>query len=205
MITLGDDITSLNVEPVNSLKGKKFFLYVSTIEARKNHFVLLKAWELLAEDPELNGAKLVLVGMPGWGTQDLISEMQRNPRLRSRVVLRTQLPDAQLNWLYANTLFTVFPSIYEGWGLPVSESLRWGKPVIISDAPSLAEAAQGLAPVLRPYDIEGWQSTIRRLFIDTDYRLSLEAKVKSSYKQRSWDACFSDVMGIVGVRTRRNK
>jgi len=204
-VILGDDDISLEVVPISSLKGKDFFLYVSTIEARKNHSVLLKAWELLADDPELKSVKLVLVGMLGWGTTELVTEIWRNPRLLSRTVLLNNLPDAQLNWLYANTQFTVFPSVYEGWGLPAAESLRWGKAVIISDAPALAEATQGLMPILRSYDVEGWQKLVRRLLVDDKYRCDLEEIAKSSYRMRTWDAYFDDVMKIVLQKKKHNE
>lgn len=195
-VLLGDDVSCKSVMPVQGLIAGSFFLYVSTIEARKNHWSIIKAWEILASDKRLEGKKLVLVGSRAWGTQDLVTEMQYNPLLRDRLVHLEKLPDEQLAWLYENCSFTVFPSVYEGWGLAATESLRSEKPCVISDTPALLEATQNLMPSVHPFDVLGWKNEIQRNFDDKRYHKNLISRAKK-YKSRSWDQYYYEILGVI--------
>ncbi len=146
VVHLGTDIdtpSAAGEAPVGALEGAPFVLYVSTIEARKNHEVLYNVWDRLVAAHGDAAPKLVLVGMVGWGVTDLLFRVRTNPRLAGQVVILDNLADAELFWLYRHCLFSVFPSLYEGWGLPVVECLALGKPCICSNAPAVSEAAQG--------------------------------------------------------------
>lgn len=197
-VLLGDDVNYTNVTPVAGLIPRSFFLYVSTIEARKNHWSLLKAWENLAAFKGLEGNKLVLVGSCAWGTQDLVNEMHHNQLLQNRLVHLNKLPDEQLTWLYKNCAFTVFPSVYEGWGLAATESLRWGKPCVVADTPALLEATQNLMPSVSPFDVMGWKKEIKRLFQDKKYHADLASRAKK-YKHRSWDKYYDEMLRVIGA------
>jgi hypothetical protein len=197
-ILLGDDVSYKSVTPVEGLIADSFFLYVSTIEARKNHWSVLKAWEILAADNRFEDKKLVLVGSRAWGTQDLITEMQYNPLLRDRVLHLQKLPDEQLAWLYENCSFTVFPSLYEGWGLAATESLRCKKPCIIADTPALLEATQNLMPSVHPFDVLGWKNEIQKNFHEKSYHKTLVSRAKK-YKPRSWDQYYNEILGVIGA------
>jgi glycosyltransferase involved in cell wall biosynthesis len=89
--------------------------------------------------------------------------------------------------LYRECLFTVFPSLYEGWGLAASESLAYGKLVIISDAPALGEATQGLVPAIHPLDFLRWRDAIEHYVDDPAARSAIEARIRSGYLPRGWD------------------
>ncbi|WP_156429409.1 glycosyltransferase, partial [Burkholderia sp. TSV86] len=94
--------------------------------------------------------------------------------------------DALLAHLYANCLFTVFPSMYEGWGLAATESMSFGKACVIANNSALPQAAQGLMPQYPPGDFFGWKNEITRLIDDHAYRLDLERKIASHYVARTW-------------------
>ena len=96
---------------------------------------------------------LVVVGMVGWGVGDLLARIARNPGVASRFLHLDMVADDGLAWLYEHALFTVYPSLVEGWGLPVVESLAFGTPCIASPVPAVVEASRGLVPTLDPLDL----------------------------------------------------
>lgn len=166
-------------KPIASLTRSKFVAYCSTIEVRKNHLLLINIWDrLLRTYPANQIPKLVLVGKWGWAFEAVKNQIEQNPVLRNHVVVLSNLPDASLVWLYQNAQFTVFPSFTEGWGLAAAESLNWGTPVVISDAPALNEAAQGLMPRLDPLEFSAWLQTIEELITNPEALAALREKAK---------------------------
>jgi glycosyltransferase involved in cell wall biosynthesis len=172
--------------PSEDLESAPFVLCVSTIEARKNHEVIYNAWDRLVEKYGDEVPRLVIVGMVGWGVGDLLFKMRTNPRVRNRILILDNLADGELAWLYRHSLFTVFPSLYEGWGLPVVESLAQGKPCICSTASAVAEAAQGLAMVVDPLDTPRWVAAIEQLWRDDDLRDQAAARCAREFRPQLW-------------------
>ncbi|SMG01421.1 Glycosyltransferase [Burkholderia singularis] len=164
-----------------------FVLYVSSLEARKNHRLLVNIWDELYRDRGADCPQLVFVGMKGWGVDDLMEQLESMPMFKEGKVLWLQnVSDALLAHLYANCLFTVFPSMYEGWGLAATESMSFGKACVIANNSALPQAAQGLMPQYHPGDFFGWKNEITRLIDDHAYRLELERKIASQYVTRTW-------------------
>ncbi len=95
--------------------------------------------------------------------------------------------DAELNWLYDHCKFTLYPSLYEGWGLPIVESFNHGKACIASNTSSMPEAGQGLAVHLDPMDFSAWYQQVLQ-FVDQPQRLAdVESRIREHYQPRSWD------------------
>ena len=118
-----------------------YALFVSTLEPRKNHGLAFRAWRrLLAEMPRDEVPSLVFAGRQGWLASDLVRQFQGSRFLDGKLILIEGADDALLAALYRGAQFTLFPSLYEGWGLPVSESLGFGKVCIASRAPAVVEA-----------------------------------------------------------------
>jgi glycosyltransferase involved in cell wall biosynthesis len=164
-------------KPVPRLNGRRFVSFCSTIEARKNHGLLLSVWKrLLQSIPPEQVPILVLVGKWGWAFEAVKNQIELDPALERHVVVLSNVSDAELVWLYQNSVFTVFPSFSEGWGLAVSESLYHGTPVVMSTAPALAEAAQGLMPQFDPYDIVAWEKALAELIRSPEALASLRAR-----------------------------
>jgi len=160
VITLGSEIrmSETGGAPQGLAHGdgeRPFVLYVSTIERRKNHEVLYRAWSRL-RDRGVVPHRLVFVGMQGWGVNDLMNDLKLDPRTQGDIVCLNHVSDGELAWLYRHAAFTVFPSLYEGWGLPVVESLAWGKFCLASSAASLPEAGGRWAEYLDPWDLPAW-------------------------------------------------
>jgi len=174
---------------------ERFVLYVSTIEPRKNHALLLRVWRRLIER---HGAEavppLVLVGRVGWLVDDLLSELSRDPTLGAKVGIRSGLSDAEVAEAYRRCLFTVFPSLMEGWGLPVTESLEQGKLCVASNVGAIPEAGGDLVDYFDPRDEAGALAAIERAIFDAGYHASREARIREAFRPRSWADCVADLL-----------
>ena len=118
-----------------------YALIVSTIEARKNHLLLFRVWRrMLEEMPSDCVPTLVFAGRIGWLVADLMQQIANTDNLGGKLVIVESPCDTDLASLYHGCLFTLLPSFFEGWGLPVRESLAFGKPCLIAYRTSLPEA-----------------------------------------------------------------
>lgn len=184
---LGDDFARPPAarRPVELPDGD-FILAVSTIEPRKNYYVLYQA----VKEAELRGLaipRIVIVGRPGWRTTDLQELLRNDVTIHDRVVWLDAVGDTELAWLYENCLFTVFPSIAEGWGLPISESISFGKFCISSGESSMPEIAGDLIDYVSPWDSAGWAEEIRRYAAEPALLREREQRIRSEYRPRTWD------------------
>ena len=173
------------------LTQQTFMLFVSTIERRKNHEVLYRAYLQILEKLGEETPLLVFVGMSGWNVQDLLKDLQNDPRLKdslggSRLLQLQQISDHQLTWLYQNCAFTLYPSLYEGWGLPIVESLTQGVPVISSTTPACVEASSGKTLLVDPWATNGWIEAITRLLKDPK-ELQKYKSLAAGYVPQTWD------------------
>lgn len=178
-----------------------YVLFVSTLEARKNHLLLVRAWRrLLEEQPEDEVPFLVFAGRIGFMVGDLLQELRNSLFLGGKVLLIEHPDDAELAALYQGCLFTVFPSLYEGWGLPVTESLAFGKPCLAARATALPEAGGNLA---RYFDPESLPDALRALRAVLDDRAGLrdwEATVRREFRPVPWaDMAHAIIDGLAGA------
>lgn len=164
---------------------RPFVLYVSTIERRKNHEILYRAWVRLRERG-LTTHRLVLVGMRGWGVGDLLHDLHLDPRIRGDILLLDQVVDGELAWLYRHCAFTVFPSLYEGWGLPVAESLACGKFCLASNAASLPEVGGDLIEYLDAWDLPQWVERLTHYMADAEAVAMHEQRIAREYRAPAW-------------------
>ncbi len=166
-----------------------YALAVSTIEARKNHVLLFRAWRHLLESrPAASVPKLVFAGRVGWLVADLMQQIENARNLDGHLVLVPEPSDAELAALYRGCRFTLFPSLYEGWGLPITESLGFGKPCIASDRTSMPEAGGPLARYADPEHVGAWVDAVGRLLDDPDDLAAWEARVRREFVPVPWSA-----------------
>lgn len=173
----------------HALHGKKFAIYVATIEVRKNHRMLYEAWEecLRTNQVDSSQCRLVFVGRPGWATGDLLREVQTNPLTKDTILLLHDVSDEQLAALYEACSFVLFPSMYEGFGLPLAEALGYGKLCISSNAGALAEIGGELVMRLDCKDTLLWSRTISRLFTSPEEVQAWEDRIRTQYRPITWD------------------
>jgi glycosyltransferase involved in cell wall biosynthesis len=171
----------------DGLERGRFALYVSTIEPRKNHAVLLDAWRRLAAEGTIaaTGFKLVFVGRRGWMVEELFAKLEADPEFGRSIIYLEGVSDETLAGLYSGAAFSLYPSIYEGYGLPPTESMQAGTPVIASTGGALAEVVGENGVRLEPQDRQGWHREMRRMILDTAYREEWAARARR-YRPIPW-------------------
>lgn len=181
-----DDVPSV---PVPALAGQEYILAVGTVEIRKNYMALYNAWALAA-DKGISLPKLVIVGRPGWLVTDLIYQIFIDPRIGKRIEILEDVDDASLAWLYQNCLFSVYPSWYEGWGLPIAESVRYGKMCVTSATSSMQEIAGNLLEYAEPSNPESFLEKIQ-FFVENRKELAKrEKRIQENYRPVTWEESF---------------
>lgn len=200
VMILGADTPAAPKQPAgfpDDLLSRKFVLSVSTIQVRKNHQLLYQIWRRFAEEKRGDIPRLLLVGSNGWLTDDLRTQLAIDPLVRDSIIVANKVNDEALSWLYENCEFTVYPSLYEGWGLPIVESFYHGKACVASNTSSMPEAGQGLAMHLDPLDFVGWKDTISRLINDSQFLQSQQQRVQQAFKPRPWSAFADEFLNCV--------
>ncbi|MDB5165266.1 MAG: glycosyltransferase [Candidatus Saccharibacteria bacterium] len=172
-------------------KSKQFLLCVGTIEVRKNHALLYYVYKL-AHERGINLPQLVIVGRVGWNAKDIYTMYKNDPLIKEQTIILDSVTDPELSWLYENCLFSVYPSMYEGWGLPVAESLQYGKVVVASNSSSIPEIAGELLEYFSPYSVDECLHLILK-YLDDERRTALEKKIHSNYSPTNWRHTFMQV------------
>lgn len=172
---------------ITTNEREKYVLFVSTIESRKNHMLLYSIWAaLLRKYGPSRVPRLVLVGRWGWGVCDFKSALENSNYLGGKVVVLDDLSDLELNKLYRGSLFTVYPSYAEGWGIPIGESLAAGKTCVCSDTTSMSEVGGDLVEYIHPNDYVNSLATVERIIFDDEYRMRREADIAEKFLEPGW-------------------
>jgi glycosyltransferase involved in cell wall biosynthesis len=175
-----------------------YALVVSTIEVRKNHLLLFRVWRHLLDDmPAESVPTLVFAGQVGWLVADLMEQLHTSRFLNGKIIHIDSPTDEELEALYDGCLFTLFPSLYEGWGLPVTESYAFGRPCIISNTSSLPEAGGSLA---RYIDSESTTDAYRVIRETIEDRAGLRAwrdRVRREFKPVEWSQSARAVLKVL--------
>ena len=161
-----------------------YILYVGNLASHKNIARLLKAW--MRVQAQHKDHKLVLVGKPD--TRGVYKKMiVENPLLKESVITLEVIPQQHLSIVYRLAQGFVFPSLYEGFGLPPLEAMRMGCPTIVSQAASLPEVCLDASLYVDPHNIEDIAQKIMVLIRDKEVRQSLVARGKEHVKRFSWE------------------
>jgi len=185
-----------------SLRSEEpFVLFVSTIEGRKNHILAYKTWERLLQHYE-TPPRLVCVGRYGWRADEFLQLNIVTDGLGGKIEILSDISDGELEWLYRNCLFTIYPSLYEGWGLPISESLARGKLCITSNTSSMPEAGGDMAIYIDPDSPDDLYDAICKLLDDPASVASREAEIRARFQPRSWVDVAQDYVEATGALSR---
>ena len=174
---------------------ERYTLFVSTIEVRKNHRLLVRVWRRLLERHGADAVPvLIFAGQIGWLVDDLLADLTASDYLNGKIVVMSGLSDAELRQAYRSCSFTLFPSLCEGWGLPVAESLAQGKFCVASNRTSIPEVGGDLIDYFDPSNDDDALAKIERLLLDPDYLAAREARLRAEYRPRSWADCAHTLM-----------
>ncbi len=175
-----------------------YFLMTGTIEARKNHLLVLHAWRALAE---AGGPvpRLVLVGPRGWENEQVVDLLERCTALAPHVAEVSGLSTPGLARLIRGARVALVPSFAEGYGLPLAEALAAGTPVVASDIPVFREVSQGCATLLDPTDGPGWRQAIADLAADPSPRRAAAVTAAQRYKAPDWPGYFAGLDAFLAM------
>jgi glycosyltransferase involved in cell wall biosynthesis len=201
VIRNGDTIaTTKSITPADpafaasGLEGNDFVLCVGTIEIKKNHTLLYYVYKL-AKTRGIALPKLVIVGRLGWLSDATVELMTKDPEIKDNFVILLNTSDEELSWLYDHAMFTILPSLYEGWGIPVAESLARRVPCLCSNTSSMTEIAEGVVEHFSPLSTDECLAGIQR-WLDPKTLAAARRKTKS-YKPFTWDQTFRQVLTYI--------
>lgn len=157
-----------------------YILSVGTVQPRKNYVRLIQAFAQLP-DPQL---QLVIAGAPGWLYQEVMAEAEKHG---DRVRILGFVEERDLPALYRNAVLFAFPSLYEGFGLPVLEAMACGTPVVCSNASSLPEVAGEAALLVDPFDTDGLAQAMALVLTDADRRQEMTARGLAQAARFTWE------------------
>lgn len=184
-------------DSVASLSTRPYALAVGTLEIRKNLWALAQAWDRLRADTSLDMPRLVLAGRAGWLNEDFEKLMAATGNLGGWIRVVHGPTDAELDHLYRNSLFTVCVSLKEGWGLPIGESLGYGKTGVVSGVSSMPEVGADMVEYCDPRSISSIEEACRRLVAEPDHRVALERRIAGA-RLRGWGDVADDLVGAIG-------
>jgi glycosyltransferase involved in cell wall biosynthesis len=164
---------------------ERFWFFLGTLEPRKNLVTLIEAYARLAPNERL---PLFLAGGKGWLTEPIFEAIERH-KLADDIQTIGFVPSDEIALWYNSAEAFVYPSVFEGFGLPVLEAMACGTPVISSNVSSLPEVAEGAGLILPPQDIEAWEAALRKASSDGDWRKESSEKGLAKAKQFRWQEC----------------
>ena len=174
-----------------SIESEKYILAVSNMDPRKNFAQLIRAFNNIED----KSVKLYIIGMR--------QKAFNSPDLQELVSDRVHLPgfvdDEQLKQMYQNAILSVYPSLYEGFGLPPLESMTFGCPTIVSDIPALREVTQDAGLYVDPYNVDDITEKINLLLKDENLQQSLRIKGLQQIKKYSWEKSAKQVLELATI------
>ena len=181
-----------------------FVLFVSTIEARKNHALAFRIWrQLLASMPHEEVPTLVFAGRVGWLVADLMQQLKNADWLGGKIQLIEEPSDGELTALYEECLFTFYPSLFEGWGLPVTESLAHATPCLAANISSLPEAGGTLVRYFDPDNFHDAYRAVRELLEDRSGLAAWRTEIRENFRPISWRESGSGILHLLGKQMRK--
>jgi glycosyltransferase involved in cell wall biosynthesis len=184
--------------------GGEFLLAVGTIEPRKNLLTLVRAFEEFLRERPASGLRLVVAGGRGWLSGPLFESIERSPA-RERVVLAGYVPDEQLRALYSACAAFVYPSLYEGFGLPPLEAMSCGAPVVAGWTPAVAEVSGGAARLFDPRDHGQLARALLELLDDEPARRALSEAGLRRAAHFSWAHTARATLDVYAEALKRSR
>lgn len=182
----------------DNIKGKykiygEYILYLGTLEPRKNIPSIIKAFSGISG--EYKDLKLVLAGGKGWMYEEIF-RLIKDLKLDEKVVFTGYVSEEDKPALYSGAIAFVFPSLYEGFGIPPLEAMACGTPVIVSNTSSLPEVVGDAGILVNPYDVENLAYEMECVLNDTELRKTMSEKGLIQAGKFSWEDSAKKVLDI---------
>jgi glycosyltransferase involved in cell wall biosynthesis len=198
-----DEISAFKSD--KDLEGR-VVLYLGTLEPRKNLVTLMRAFGMLAQEPECRDVSLLIGGSKGWYYDEIFAVAERLGLAASgRVRFLGRVPDEELTLWYNSADIFAYPSLYEGFGLPALEAMACGTPVIASNTSSLPEVVGDAGILIGPEDVDAWCAAISRLLADKGASDELREKGLMQAGKFSWDQAARETAAVYGRVIGRKK
>jgi len=173
------------------LEKEKYFLFIGTVQPRKNLGRLIKAFAISSQGV----TKLAIVGQKGWMSEEIYN-LPKKLGIEEKVKFLGYVPSNDLPALYCGAKALLFPSLFEGFGLPILEAQACGCPVLTSQISSMKEIAGQAAILVNPDDVDDIVKGMKRLQ-GTGYREQLIKKGFENIKKFSWEKCARETLTIL--------
>lgn len=170
-----------------------WFVVIGTIEARKNHLLLLHAWAAMARRLGERCPKLVVIGQRGWECEQVVDLLERSEAIRGHVIELHRCDDVTLGAYVRGARALLFPSFVEGYGLPLVEALAEGTPVIASDLEVFRELAGDIPEYYDPIDGLGWSRAIEEFAAEESPMREAQIRRMRGWLAPSWKSHFEMV------------
>jgi len=172
------------------IQTAKYFLFIGRIETKKNIHTLLKAFKEISNNhPTI---KLVLAGKPGVGGEEILKNLNRD-----KVVITGYITETDKKALLENCLAFVFPSLFEGFGLPLLEAMNANVPIIASKIPTSYEIAKQNALFFKPHDTKALAHNLEMIIGNEDLRKKLTTHHAKTLSQYSWKNCAKQTLALL--------
>jgi len=178
---------------------RPFFVCVSSLDVRKNHRLLYDVWTQLATRRGEKCPDLVCIGTPRLYVDDLLREIRQDRTVNRHIHVLHSIEDSELDWYYKNCQATIYPSKYEGWGLPVAESLGHGRMCLASNATSVPEVSSDLPEFFDPYDVHGLVALVERVLDEPSWVQSREETIRQNFRLTGWHETAAQVLGAINA------
>lgn len=178
------------------LRDEPFILAIGVIEPRKNLNRLMDAFRALKQRNGVpSDLKLVMAGGKGWLFDDIFEHHAASP-IRDHILMPGFVPDELLPALYSAADVFAFPSLYEGFGLPILEAMACGTPVVASRSSCLPEVADGAALLVDPNNVDGLIAALELALVDSDLRARLIKQGRQRAREYSWRRAAEQLLGV---------
>ena len=171
-----------------------YFLSLATIEPRKNLLYTLGCFKQILREPGMGHIHFIIAGKRGWKTDHLYKEIFSDPILKNRIVFTGFIPDKYLSAIYSGALAFIYPSLYEGFGLPPLEAMQCGTPVITSNTSSLPEVVGDAGIMINPKDGDALCQAMIDIVKNNKLRNHLSKKGIERTKLFSWKKCADETI-----------
>jgi len=172
-----------------------YFLFIGTLEPRKNLNRLIEGFAGFLKDSSNKSFKLVLAGKKGWKYEPIFNAI-KNEGLQDNIIYLGYISLEEKIYLLKRAIALTYPSLYEGFGLPIIEAMNLGVPVITSNIASIPELVIDNALLIDPYDAETINEAMKKIIADSQLRESLAKKGQGIARNFTWQECAKKTLAV---------